>query len=39
MSPFKSDDLSEIVVPAGEGFAVLRSSDAAEHDSDYRELA
>lgn len=39
MSPFKSDDLSEIVVPAEAGFAVLRSPDTAGHYPDYEEVA
>jgi predicted nucleic acid-binding Zn-ribbon protein len=39
MSPFASDDLTEIVVPRGECFVVLRSPDTAEHDPSYEEVA
>ena len=38
MSPYKSDDLTELVVPAGKEFIVLRSPYSAEHDPDYEEL-
>lgn len=38
MSPYKSDDLTELVVPAGKEFIVLRSPYSAEHNPDYEEL-
>ena len=38
MSPFKSDDLTELVAPDRNEFVVLRSSESAEDDPDYREL-
>lgn len=38
MSPFKSDDLTEIIVNDGKEFVVLWSPEAAEHDPDYCEL-
>jgi hypothetical protein len=38
MTPFRSDDLTELVAQQGAEFVVLRSSDTAEHDPDYREL-
>jgi hypothetical protein len=38
MSPYKSDDLTELVVPAGKEFIVLRSPYSAEHDPDYEEI-
>jgi hypothetical protein len=38
MTPFKSDDLTELVEQDGDEFVVLRSPDSAEHDPDYREL-
>ena len=39
MSPFDSEDLSEIVAAQEGAFVVLRSPDTAEHDPDYREIA
>lgn len=39
MSPFASDDLTEVVVPKGEGYAVLRSPETAGHYPDYVEVA
>jgi hypothetical protein len=39
MSPFKSDDLTEIVVACGDKFAVLQSPETAEHSPDYRKVA
>jgi hypothetical protein len=39
MSPFDSNDLTEIIEQAGADFIVLRSPDTAEHDPDYEELA
>lgn len=38
MSPFNSEDLSELIVEEGGKFVVLRSSEEAEHDPDYEEL-
>jgi DNA-directed RNA polymerase subunit RPC12/RpoP len=38
MSPERSDDLTEIVVPAGDQFLALRSPDSAGHGPDYCEL-
>jgi hypothetical protein len=38
MTPFKSEDLTELVEQDGDEFVVLRSPDTAEHDADYREL-
>lgn len=38
MSPYDSDDLTEIIDEEGGAFVVLRSPDTAEHYADYREL-
>lgn len=38
MTPFKSDDLTEVVQRKGEKFIVLWSPETAEYDPDYREL-
>jgi hypothetical protein len=38
MSPFNSEDLTELIVEEGEQFVVLRSSEEAEDDPDYEEL-
>jgi hypothetical protein len=38
MSPYKGDDLTELVEQDGADFVVLRSSDIAEHDPDYEEI-
>jgi predicted nucleic acid-binding Zn-ribbon protein len=38
MSPFKSNDLTELVAPDGDQFAILRSPETAEHDPDYAEI-
>jgi hypothetical protein len=38
MSPTRSEDLTEFVEQDGDEFVAVRSSDAAEHDPDYREL-
>ncbi|WP_249148732.1 hypothetical protein [Bradyrhizobium sp. AUGA SZCCT0045] len=38
MSPFKSEDLTELVAQEGDEFVVVRSPDSAEHRPDYREL-
>ena len=38
MSPVKSKDLTELILPDGKEFIVLRSPDSAEHDPDYEEI-
>jgi hypothetical protein len=38
MSPYESDDLTEVIEPDGNEFVVLWSPETAEHDADYREL-
>ena len=38
MTPFKSEDLTELIVEESDGFVVLRSSEGAEDDPDYEEL-
>ncbi len=38
MSPDRSDDLTHVVQERNGEFVVLRSSEDAEHDPDYREL-
>ncbi|MFZ3349599.1 MAG: hypothetical protein WA268_01860 [Xanthobacteraceae bacterium] len=38
MSPYDSDDLTDVIVEEGDKFVVLRSPETAEHDADYREL-
>ena len=38
MSPYDSDDLTEIVAEDNDEFVVLRSPDAAEHRANYCEL-
>lgn len=38
MTPFHSEDLTDVIAPEGEEFVALRSPDAAEHDPDYKEL-
>lgn len=38
MSPFDSEDLTEVVEQVGDVFVALRSSHTAEHSPDYREL-
>jgi hypothetical protein len=39
MSPYKSDDLTEVIERREDGFAVVRSPDTAEHRPDYQEVA
>jgi hypothetical protein len=39
MSPYESDDLTEIVEERGGKFIALRSSDHAEDTPDYKEVA
>jgi len=38
MSPGASEELTEVIVPDGGEFVVLRSPESAGHDPDYREL-
>jgi hypothetical protein len=38
MSPYKSDDLTELIERDGGDFIVMRSPDTAEHDPGYKEL-
>jgi hypothetical protein len=38
MSPYESDDLTEIIEQNDGVFIVLWSPETAEHDPDYREL-
>jgi hypothetical protein len=38
MSPYNSDDLTEIIERDGDDFVVLWSPETAEHKADYREL-
>jgi hypothetical protein len=37
MSPYDSDDLTEVIEPDGGEFVVLRSAETAEHEPAYRE--
>jgi hypothetical protein len=38
MTPYRSEDLTELIEPEGNEFVVLRSPETAEHDPAYREL-
>ena len=38
MTPFRSEDLTEVIAPDGQEFIALRSPENAEHDPDYEEL-
>jgi len=38
MSPYVSEDLTEVIEQGPSGFTAFRSSDAAEHHPDYQEL-
>lgn len=38
MTPYESDNLTEIIERCGKQFVVLWSPETAEHDADYREL-
>jgi hypothetical protein len=38
MSPFDSENLTELIEPDGQEFVAIRSPNTAEHDPDYREL-
>jgi hypothetical protein len=39
VSPYESDDLTEIIARRGSRFIVLRSPESAEHSADYVEVA
>jgi hypothetical protein len=39
MSPYESDDLTEIVEERDGKFIALRSSETAEDEADYEEIA
>jgi hypothetical protein len=38
ISPYDSDDLTEIIARRGPSFVVLRSPKSAEHSADYAEV-
>ena len=38
MSPFDSENLSELIEQDGNEFVAIRSSRSAEHDPDYQEV-
>jgi hypothetical protein len=38
MSPFESQNLTELIEQDGKEFVAIRSPDTAEHDPDYREI-
>ena len=38
MSAVESKDLTELIVPDGHEFIVIRSPESAEHDPDYEEI-
>lgn len=38
MSPYDTDDLTEIIARRGDAFAVFRSPDTAEHTPNYQEF-
>jgi hypothetical protein len=38
MTPFRSEDLTELIERRGEKFVVLRSADSAEDDPSYGEI-
>jgi len=38
MTPYESDDLTEVIQRRGDNFVVLWSPETAAHDPDYREL-
>ena len=39
MSPYESDDLTEVIEERAGAFVVLRSPETAEHAPDYCEIA
>jgi hypothetical protein len=38
MSPYDSDDLTEIIAKHGDSFVVFRSADTAGHKPNYQEV-
>ena len=38
MTPYESENLTELIEQDGNEFVAIRSSDSAEHDPDYREV-
>jgi predicted nucleic acid-binding Zn-ribbon protein len=38
MSPFQSEDLTELIEQVGDEFVAIRSPYTAEHEPDYREV-
>ena len=38
MTPFDSENLTELIEQDGKEFVAIRSPDTAEHDPDYREV-
>jgi hypothetical protein len=38
MTPFDSENLTELIEQDGDQFVAIRSPDTAEHDPDYREV-
>jgi hypothetical protein len=38
MTPYNSEDLTDLIEQDGDQFVVLRSPETAEHDPDYCEL-
>jgi hypothetical protein len=38
MTPYESEDLTELIEQDGEEFVAMRSPESAEHDPDYREV-
>jgi len=38
MTPYNSEDLTELIERDGNMFVAIRSPDSAEHDPDYREV-
>ena len=39
MSPYTSDDLTEVIAERGSSFVVYRSPQTAEHNPEYSEIA
>ena len=38
ISPYDSDDLTEVIAKQGDAFVVYRSADTADHRPDYQEV-
>jgi hypothetical protein len=38
MTPYNSEDLTELIEQDGQEFVAMRSPESAEHDPDYREV-